>query len=120
MRERNSAKRPWRDYRTPSGNRPVKEFIEGLSDADAAEVVAAMKDVEFHGLRVAKHLRGDLWQLTADGARESFRILFAPEGERGQVLLALHGFSKKTQRTPHAALRVAESRLRSWRERGRV
>jgi hypothetical protein len=29
-------KRRWRDYRTAGGARPVKEFIAGLSDVDAA------------------------------------------------------------------------------------
>src|SRR5215475_6040942 len=34
------AGRRWRDYETPAGRRPVKEFLAQLSDADAAEVVA--------------------------------------------------------------------------------
>src|SRR5206468_3496922 len=35
----------WRDYRRSAGRRPVKEFIEALSDEDAAEVAAAMAEV---------------------------------------------------------------------------
>jgi hypothetical protein len=38
-------KRRWRDYRAAAVRRPIKEFIDGLSDIDAAAVVAAMKDV---------------------------------------------------------------------------
>jgi hypothetical protein len=33
-------------------------------------------------------------------ARPFFRILFAPEGRYGQVLLALEGLAKKTRKTP--------------------
>ncbi len=43
-------KRQWRDYRTASGNRPVKAFLDGLSDDELASVVAEMKAVAANGL----------------------------------------------------------------------
>lgn len=113
-------KRRWRDYRTAAGRRPVKEFIDALSDIDAAAVVAAMRDVREAGLAAARHLRGDIYEVRADGDRQAYRILFAPEGRRSQVLLALEGFSKKTQKTPPANIRLAERRLTEWRRRGQA
>ena len=112
-------RRRWRDYRTAAGRRPIKEFIDGLSDQDAAAVVAAMKDVLEAGLAAARHLRGDIYEVRADGDRQTYRILFAPEGRRSQVLLALEGFSKKTQKTPPEKIRLAERRLADWQRRGR-
>jgi phage-related protein len=85
-------RRRWRDYRTAAGTRPVKEFLDGLSDPDAAVV--------------------------AHGERATYRVLFAQEGRRGQVLLALEAFSKKTRRTPPQMIDLAERRLRDWRRRG--
>jgi hypothetical protein len=79
-------KRRWRDYRTAAGRRPVKELIDGLSDTDAAAVVAAMRDVRDTGLAAARHLRGDIHEVRADGDRQTYRILFAPEGEAGSCL----------------------------------
>ena len=111
-------KRRWRDYRTAAGRRPIKEFIDRLSDVDAAAVVAAMKDVRETGLAAARHLRGEIYEVRADGDRQTFRILFAPEGRRRQVLLALEGFSKKTQKTPSEKFQLAERRLADWRRRG--
>jgi phage-related protein len=111
-------KRRWRDYRTATGRRPIKAFIDGLSDVDAAAVVAAMKDVRETGLVAARHLRGEIYEVRADGDRQTFRILFAPEGQRSQILLALDGFSKKTQKTPPAKIQLAEKRLADWRRRG--
>ncbi|MFL5955239.1 MAG: type II toxin-antitoxin system RelE/ParE family toxin [Gaiellaceae bacterium] len=111
-------KRRWRDYRTSAGRRPVKEFIDSLSDVDAAAVVASMKDVRETGFLAARHLRGAIYEVRADGERQTFRILFAPEGKRSQVLLALDGFSKKTQRTPPAKIALAQRRLADWRRRG--
>jgi phage-related protein len=109
------SKRRWRDYRTAAGRRPIKEFVGVLSDSDAAAVVAAMKDVRELGLAAARHLRGELYEVRADGERQTFRILFAPEGKRGQVLLALEAFSKKTQKTPPQMIQLAERRLADWR-----
>lgn len=106
--------RRWRDYQTEAGRRPVKEFVAHLSDDDTAEVAAAMKEVTVLGLRAARHLGGDIYEVRAEGEDQAFRILFAPEGARGQVLLALEGFSKKTQKTPPAKIRLAQQRLADW------
>jgi phage-related protein len=97
----------------------IKEFIAGLSDADAAEVAAAMAEVKRDGLRAARHLRGEIWEVRAKGESEAFRILFATEGLKGRILLALEGFSKKEQKTPDRLIRLAERRLAEWRTRGR-
>lgn len=112
------SKRRWRDYRTAAGRRPIKEFIDELSDTDAAAVAAAMKDVREAGLAAARHLKGEIYEVRADGDRQTYRILFAPEGRRSQVFLALEGFSKKTQKTPPEKIQLAERRLADWRRRG--
>ncbi len=116
-RERSPGKRRWRHYETASGRRPVLEFIRGLSDADKAEVLAAMAEVRREGARAARHLRDDIYEVRADGERVIYRILFATEGNRSQVLLSLVAFNKKTQRTPPEQIRLAERRLRDWRSR---
>lgn len=98
--ETRELRRRWRDYRTAAGRRPVKDFFDRLSDADAAAVVAATQEVQQLGLAAARHLRGDIYEVRAEGNRQIFRVLFATEGRRAQVLLSLEGFSKKTRRTP--------------------
>jgi len=113
------SKRRWRDYRTAAGGRPVKEFIDSLSDADAAAVVAAMKQVEAWGNAVAHHLRAEIYEVRAAGDRQAFRVLYASLGRSEQVLLALEAFSKKTQKTPASSIRLAERRLADWRARAR-
>lgn len=109
----------WRDYRTAIGRPPVKDFIDDLPDADAEEVAAAMRDVRKNGLKVARQLHEDIYEVRADGVSESYRLLFAQEGARSQILLSLHMISKHTQKTPPADIALAEKRLRDWRERGR-
>jgi len=35
-------RRRWRDFRTAAGGRPVRDFLDTLTDEELAEVVAAM------------------------------------------------------------------------------
>lgn len=111
-------RRRWRDYRTPSGRSPVGDFIRSLTDDDAAAVLAGMSEVRDKGLLAARHLDGDIWEVRIDGYRVTYRVLFAEEGTRGRVLLALEAFSKKTQKTPSATIALAKRRLGDWRRRG--
>lgn len=111
-------RRRWRDYRTSSGRSPVEEFIDGLSDANAAAVLAGMEEVRDRGLRAARHLEDDIWEVRVDGDRVIYRVLFAEEGNRGQVLLALEAYNKKTQKTPPSIIKLAKRRLADWRLRG--
>ncbi|CAN5924987.1 hypothetical protein BH11MYX4_BH11MYX4_01150 [soil metagenome] len=111
-------RRQWRDYRTRAGGRPVKAFIDDRTDEEVASIVAGMKEVAERGLVAAKHLRGDIYEVRADAATRSFRVLFSTEGRYSQVLLSLSAFGKRTQKTPPRELELAEGRLRDWRTRG--
>src|SRR4051794_2787172 len=106
----------WRDYQTAMGARPVKTFLEGLTDDELASVIAAMKEVSKLGIGAARHLRGDVYEVRAEADRRSFRVLFAQETKF--ILLSLAGFEKKTQKTPPREIAVAERRLKDWRSRG--
>jgi phage-related protein len=102
---------------TGSGARPVKAFFAGLTDEEAAAVLAAMKQVAEHGLDWARHLRDDVYEVRAHAERRSLRLLFAKETRF--ILLSLSGFAKTTQKTPPRELALAEARLRDWRQRGK-
>jgi phage-related protein len=115
---RRQARRHWRDYRTAAGSRPVKAFLNALTDEEVASIVAGMRDVAERGLSAARHLRGDIYEVRADAATRSFRLLFSAEGRYSQVLLSLSGFEKRTQKTPPREIDLAETRLRDWRQRG--
>ncbi len=94
-------------------------FIRKVPDEDKAAILAAMKEVRQQGVRAARHLQGELFEVRADGRRVIYRVLFAREGEHGQVLLSLVAFNKKTQKTPPAQIELAARRLRDWRSRAR-
>jgi phage-related protein len=112
-------RRHWRDFRSPGGARPVKDFIDKLADEEATSIFAAMDDVADRGLVAARHLRGDIYEVRADASLRSFRVLFAAEGRFGQVLLSLSAFEKRTQKAPRDEIELALRRLASWRSRAR-
>ena len=114
-------RRRWRFYRTTAGATPVRDFLTSpvLPVADRDEILAAMKDVQVNGLPAARHLHGDIYEVRATGARAAYRVLFATEGTRSQVLLAVSAFNKKTQKMPQTEIATAERRLGDWRSRGR-
>ena len=70
------------------------------------------------GLRSARHLHGDIYEVRSSGDRVVYRLLFAQQGRRRQVLLTLAALKKKTQKTPPQIIRLAQRRLRDWERRG--
>jgi hypothetical protein len=62
----------WRDYKSVNGVRPVEAFIETLTDEEAAAVIASMKDVAERGLRVARHIRAEIYEVRVDAVGAHF------------------------------------------------
>jgi len=77
-----------------------------------------MREVREEGLRAARHLQDEIYEVRADGKDVIYRVLFAELGEKGRILLALDGFKKKTQKTPPTKVSLAKRRLRDWEGRG--
>jgi hypothetical protein len=76
----------WREYTTPSGSNPLREFLAGLTRADRSAVLAKMAVVRRDGVTVARSLRGEIYEVRIDGDHAIYRVLFAREGRRGHVL----------------------------------
>ncbi len=110
--------RQWQYYRTESGARPVRDYLDSLPEADRVAILAEMGEVRQQGMGAARHLRGEIWEVRASHDTNAYRVLFAPVGRFSQVLLSLESFSKKTPRTPSQKIDVAEQRLADWRRQG--
>jgi phage-related protein len=95
----------------------VKEFLAKLSDEEVAAISAGMREVRQRGTAAARHLRDDIYEVRADAATRSFRLLFSCEGKYSQVLLSLSIYEKRTQKAPTQEIDLAEKRLKDWRKR---
>ena len=110
----NLAKRlPARFYCTLSGHEPVREWLKKLPVADRKIIGEDIKDVEFSwpvGLPLVRSLGRGLWEVRSgitDG--RVARVIFCVD--HGEMFL-LHGFVKKTQKTPRRELELAWSRMK--------
>ena len=104
-----------RFFRTLSGNEPVREWLLELPDDDRRRIGIDLATVEFGwpiGMPLCRALssRRGLWEVRTDlsGGRIA-RVLFCVSEGR---LHALHGFIKKTQKTPDRDLDLAEKRMK--------
>lgn len=109
-------------YRDAEGNVPVEGFLVSLSEKDRARIAWTINLLEEYGLQLGspyvKHLRGKLWELRIHAGRKAYRIIyFAYVGHR---FILLHGFLKKTQKTPRRELEIAKGRMADFltREEG--
>ena len=102
-------------YRTHSGREPVREWLKEMLPADRKIVGDDIRDCEFAwpiGLPLCRPItgRGGLWEIRSNltGGRIA-RVLFCVE--QGRMVL-LHGFVKKTQKTPAREIDMAVSRMK--------
>jgi phage-related protein len=98
-------------YQLPSGREPVREWLKALVEADRKVIGEDIKDVEFSwpiGMPLCRALGKGLWEVRSDlaGGRIA-RVIFCIVN--GQMVL-LHGFIKKTQKTPEGDLELALKR----------
>ena len=102
-----------RFYALPSGRRPVREWLLAMSREDRHQIGIDIQKVEFGwplGMPYCRALRDGLWEVRSDLPRGRIvRILFfILEGE----MVLLHGFEKKTQKTPVQDIALALKRKR--------
>jgi phage-related protein len=99
-------------YALPSGREPVREWLKGLPKADRSAIGEDVKDVEFSwpiGMPLCRSLGNGLWEIRSQLEGRIARVLFCIV--EGRMVL-LHGFMKKTQKTPPADRELALKRMR--------
>jgi phage-related protein len=104
---------PARFYRSDAGREPVREWLKALDLADRKAIGEDVKDVEFSwpiGMPLVRTLGNDLWEVRSSLRRGRIaRVIFCVE--QGSMVL-LHGFMKKTQKTPQRDIDLALKRRR--------
>lgn len=100
-------------YEAATGRTPVREWLLSLGKEDRRTLGEDIATVEFGwliGMPVCRPLGQGLWEVRSllTGNRIA-RVIFAITGDR---MVLLHGFVKKTQKTPDADLALARKRLK--------
>lgn len=105
-----------RFYRTTVGNEPVRDWLKELSKEDKKSIGDDVKTVQLGwplGMPLVRKLENGLWEVRVDlhGGRIA-RVLFTVEGSE---MVLVHGFIKKSKKTPKTDLDTARTRMKEVR-----
>ncbi|WP_334510907.1 type II toxin-antitoxin system RelE/ParE family toxin [Bradyrhizobium sp. AZCC 1693] len=102
-------------YRTKGGTEAVRDWLRSLDDADRQAVGLDLMRVQYRwpvGMPLCRALGDGLWEVrTSLPSNRIARVLFSVQ--QGCILV-LHGFIKKTQKTPADDLALARRRNREF------
>jgi phage-related protein len=106
-------------FERDSGDKPVEEFLADLDAVVRAKVVRTLELLRTQQIVPAKFWkklkRSDLWEVRVEYAGNIYRVLAA--FAKGNRVILLHAFQKKSQRTPHQDMEIALQRLKRYFQR---
>lgn len=101
-----------RFYATARGAEPVRTWLRNLPAEDRKSIGEDIKTVQFGwpiGMPLVRKLDPDLWEVRVDVSAGIARVLFTVTG---RTMILVHGFVKKSQKTPTSELDVAKARMK--------
>lgn len=100
-------------HRTPGGSEPVRDWLKALPQEERREIGQDIATVEYGwpiGMPACRPLGQGLWEVRSNLAgNRTARVIFCIA--QGHMVL-LHGFVKKTQKTPDEDLALARKRMK--------
>jgi len=102
-----------RFFKSGSGAEPVKNWLKSLDKNDRKLVGEDIKTVEFGwplGMPLVKKLDVSLWEVRSNLSNGSIsRVIFTLAKSK---MVLLHGFIKKSQKTPKPDIELAKKRMK--------
>jgi len=106
-------------FESPGEVCPVEVFIESLSFPAQVKVFNLIRLLDEHGVSLpfpySSQIRGRLRELRTQFGKMHLRILYC--ATPGRTFLLLHGFAKRTPRTPRSAIDLATRRMEEYLRR---
>lgn len=106
-------------YLEANGTSPVEEFLDRVDLKTRARFRWSMEQLRVRNVQarelLVRHLAGDLWELREESQTNIYRVVYF--FFTGRRIVFLHGFQKKTQKTPRKELEVAKRRHIEFVER---
>jgi phage-related protein len=105
-------------YSDRDNSSPVLDWYQDLDDKTKAKLIWTFQLLETNGIEVGmpyiKPLEDKLYEVRAEVNRNAIRVIYFLYTERRFILL--HGFHKKTQKTPKKELEKAKKYLEDFLE----
>src|SRR5258708_4453836 len=103
------------------GSSPIREFLQSLDLKTQARFVWSIEQLRVRNVRaqepLVRHLEGKLWELREESSTNIYRLLYFFFS--GRRIVFVHGFQKKTQKTPRHEIEIALQRLDSFTKQQR-
>jgi phage-related protein len=100
-------------WKSANGNEPVREFLKQQPRPDRMRLGEDLRKLQFGwpiGMPLVRSMGGGIWELRSSlPSKREVRVLFVAVED---VLVLLHAFVKKSQKTPAPDLNAARQRLK--------
>ena len=106
-------------YTEDDGTSPVQEFLRSLDTKTQVRFAWSIEQLRVRNVMarepLVRHLEDKLWELREESSTNIYRLIYFFFS--GQHIVFLHGFQKKTQKTPRREIEIALKRLDSFMKR---
>lgn len=103
-------------YTSPSGDKPISDFLDSLNKQAQSKLLRIFNYIEEYGLQsVIRHIKKlsgtPFWEIRILG-QDTIRVIYVVSTPLH--VLVLHGFTKKTQKTPLKELEIVSKRYQQY------
>ena len=107
-------------YVDDNGDSPIVDFLESLDPETQARFAWSIEQLRLRNVQarepLVRHVEGKLWELREESRTNIFRLMYF--FYTGQRIIFVHGFQKKTQKTPRREIGIALERMSKFIEGG--
>ena len=103
-------------YKDEKSNKFIEKFILDLEKSNSVLAVKTKQGINklrnrsYHKEPLSKYLESGLWELRIKAGTNILRIIYT--FAKGRIIILLHIFIKKKQKTPQVELEIARKRLK--------
>ncbi len=103
-------------WRNPSGKAPIEKYIDAVDNKEErAELLSILKGIQENGTDAIgvefRQIEGKLWELKIRMHGNQHRIFYVVL--KGNEMILLHAYLKKTQKAPTKEIDVAKQRMKT-------
>ena len=102
-------------FQTDTGREPVRKWLKSLNKVDRKVIGEDIKLVQFRwplGMPLVRKIETDLWEVRSNLSGGRIARIFFTIG--GNEMALLHGFIKKSRKTPQRDLSLARNHKNLW------
>jgi phage-related protein len=105
-------------FRTETGAEPVREWLKELNRDERKLIGEDIKTVQFGwpmGMPLVRKLADELWEIRSRLHQRTARVIITVQED---FIVLLHGFIKKSQKTPASDMKLTKRRLAQLKGQG--